>query len=246
MNGTQSSLGNREKSTRRLAACRKTAWTGSGVLWADRRDRSVGTAAVYMGGVSWWRRDCCEMRMEQAAAAAEAAGAVKAAGQWNPHVERTNGRTDDCVLCNLHLHCSQLSRCRHYTRRPRSDLRSSLIIDLFVDRRNVPMFQYWERGVCSPPGRNGLQHTTIVYFHQLGARHSATVPVTRVRFRSWQCEFFERTKAPLGWTALILDVCEETTIGTGLRNSFNMSYGVTICRNIKYQETTNMQSIQIN
>ena len=56
--------------------------------------------------------------------------------------------------------------------------------------------------------------------------------VTRGWFRSWQCEFFERTKAPLGWTALILDVCEETTIGTGLRNSFNMSYGITNSRNI--------------
>ena len=56
--------------------------------------------------------------------------------------------------------------------------------------------------------------------------------VTRGWFRSWQCKFFERTKAPLGWTALILDVSEETTIGTNLRNSFNMSYGVTISRNI--------------
>jgi len=56
--------------------------------------------------------------------------------------------------------------------------------------------------------------------------------VTRVRFRSWQCEFFERPKAPLGWTALILDMCEKTTIETNLRNSFNTSYGVTNSRNI--------------
>jgi len=56
--------------------------------------------------------------------------------------------------------------------------------------------------------------------------------VTRVWFRSWQCEFFERTKAPLGWTALIVDVCEETTIETTLSNSFNTSYGVTNSRNI--------------
>ena len=47
--------------------------------------------------------------------------------------------------------------------------------------------------------------------------------VTKVRCRSWQCEFFERTKAPLCWTAQILGVCEETTIGTTLRNSFIMS-----------------------
>jgi len=47
-------------------------------------------------------------------------------------------------------------------------------------------------------------------------------------FQSWQCEFFKRTKAPLGWTALILDVSEETTIGTNLRNSFNISYCLTI------------------
>jgi len=58
------------------------------------------------------------------------------------------------------------------------------------------------------------------------------VGVTRGWFQSWQCEFFERTKAPLGWTALFLDVSEETTIGTSLRNSFNMSYCVTISRNI--------------
>ena len=55
-------------------------------------------------------------------------------------------------------------------------------------------------------------------------------PVTKGEFQSWQCEFFERTKAPLGWTALIVDVCEETTIGNTLSNSFNMSYCVTISR----------------
>ena len=37
--------------------------------------------------------------------------------------------------------------------------------------------------------------------------------VTKGEFQSWQCEFFEPIKAPLGWTALIIDVCEETTIG---------------------------------
>ena len=71
---------------------------------------------------------------------------------------------------------------------------------------------------------------------ELTSHHSGQtlwwISVTRVRFRSWQCEFFERTKAPLGWTALILDVCKETTIETNLRNSFNTSYGVTNSRNI--------------
>ena len=69
--------------------------------------------------------------------------------------------------------------------------------------------------------------------------------VTRVRFRSWQCEFFERTKAFLGWTALILDVCEETIIGTGLRNSFNMSYGVTKSRNIN-KPNNNQYAVNTN
>ena len=54
-------------------------------------------------------------------------------------------------------------------------------------------------------------------------------------FQSWQCEFFEQRKAPLGWTAVILVVCEETTIGTKLGNSFNMSYCVTVSTIINMQ-----------
>jgi len=68
-------------------------------------------------------------------------------------------------------------------------------------------------------------------------------PVTKGEFQSWQCEFFEQTEAPLGLTALILDVCEETTIGNTLSNSFNMSYCVTVSRiiprNNQYAINTN-------
>ena len=70
--------------------------------------------------------------------------------------------------------------------------------------------------------------------------------VTRGEFRSWQCEFFEQTKAPLRWTALILDVCEETTIGTTLRNSLIWVTASQYAEILIYRETTNMQSIQIN
>ena len=48
-------------------------------------------------------------------------------------------------------------------------------------------------------------------------------------------------KAPLVWTALILDVCEETTIETNQRNSFNTSYGVKIAEILISRITTNMQ-----
>ena len=71
------------------------------------------------------------------------------------------------------------------------------------------------------------------------------VGVTKGEFRSWQCEFFERPKAPLGWTALILDVCEETTIVNKLRNSFTVSYCVTISRIIN-KPNNNQYAINTN
>jgi len=87
---------------------------------------------------------------------------------------RTNGRTDGRLrltnLCNLHLHCSQLLRCRHYTRRRRSDLRSSLIIDLFVDRRNVPMFQY-----CFSMLTSRAQRITAYYYSVLPPTRRSTL-----------------------------------------------------------------------
>ena len=61
------------------------------------------------------------------------------------------------------------------------------------------------------------------------------MPCHEGEIQSWQCEFFKPRKASLDWTALILDVCEETTIGDIQSNSFIMSYCATTNKIINIQ-----------
>jgi len=67
--------------------------------------------------------------------------------------------------------------------------------------------------------------------------------VTKGEFQSWQCEFFKPRKASLDWTALIIDVCEEKTIGGRQSNSFIMSYWATTNNiiNIQGKQLTHSQ-----